>query len=186
MLLLDPASFCEASETAAVPCEERELQEADTQQGAGGAIRAAARDAALQKTFRFGILDGRKWKDFGEDHLVTVESLPRLMVLNHKAKTFHVDRPEDGTSEAAIRAFAARVEAGGVRAEYEDWKGMPDRWWRKAVDWVPPLAALDFLPRYTFSSMSAAILAYLLYLLMMLEPLDSDEYSPPKRGAKRD
>ena len=53
---------------------------------------------------------------------VRQDSLPRLLVLDHKAKAFYNDEPGDAQSEEQMMAFLERVAAGSVKAEYEDWK----------------------------------------------------------------
>jgi len=168
-LFLDPASFCQGEK---VDCESRELLEDDTNAGVGAAMRALARELEPQKQMRFGIIDGRKWRDFAEDHLISVETMPRLLVIDHKAKTFQVDSPGDAATSETMRAFLGRVRNGEVRVEYEDYRGMPDRWWRKAVSWIPAIGILDFLPRYTFSFIALCTVCYLVYVLMMFEPMN--------------
>lgn len=172
-LLLDPASYCPSSSEPA-ECKERELLDSDTRTGVGSVLRAVARESELQKQMRFGFLDGRKWMQFAEDHSITIDSMPRLLVVDHKAKTFQVSETADTSSVETIRAFLERVMSGDVRVEYEDYRGMPDRWWRKAVSWLPPLVFLEFLPRYTFSSISLCVVSYLLFLLLTIEPYADD------------
>ena len=73
-----------------------------------------------------------------------------------------------------MRAFLDRVSQGSVRMEYEDWKGLPDRWWRTAVRWAPPLSVLGFLPRYSFVTAAVAVVAYLLYKLFTFDYPEED------------
>ena len=92
-------------------------------------------------------------------------------MLEHKGKTFHIDAPGDAATPESMREFVARVLAGEVRTEYDDWRGLPDRWWLAVVKFMPPLSVLDgVLPRYSCTGLTAIVLAILLYLLMMIEP----------------
>jgi len=140
-------------------------------------MKALSREPELQKQVRFGILDGRKWAEFADEHTIDVESMPRLMLIDHKAKSYSVDAPGDAADAQSVRDFAQRALAGKVRVDYEDYRGLPDRWWRKAVGYVPPLASLGFLPRYTFSTLSVCLILFLIYLIATQEHPD-DGYKP--------
>ena len=175
VLIVDPTAYCEPALSPA-ECDERGLREGDgaSADGAVAALRSLSRDAALQADFNFGVLDGRKWREYVEDHVLSVDVLPRVLVLQHKPRAFFNDAPGDAASVASMAAFLANVKAGRVRAEYEDAWGMPDRWWRTACKWAPPLATLDFLPRYSGVLLGALLALWLLFKIICFEPMPED------------
>ena len=134
-----------------------------------GAMKGLSRDAMLQELFTFAVLDGRKWADFAAEHLVTLAQMPRLLVLKDGRGTWYNDANAAGDA-ASMRAFLDDVTLGNARAEYEGMWGMPDRWWRTASATVPPLAALDVLPRYTVAGALAIAVLSLLCMCILWEP----------------
>jgi len=188
---LDRDNFWEATQNAARPlavllldpCEGQEgctkiLQSDAGTSGAGAELRAASRDAALRNRFYFGLLDGRKWVEFAQEHNVEIGEMPRLLVLRAgKPRSFYVGAAGGGD----YAGFLRRVAAGDATPEYEGNWGMPERWFRVAVRAVPPLAALNALPRYSLAGplvlLAALVVGYLLLWLIMFEP-------PPAAGGK--
>ena len=72
------------------PCEGRAdctkiLQSDAGTSGAGAELRAVSHDAALRGQFYFGLLDGRKWLEFAQEHNVEMAQMPRLLVLKAAA-----------------------------------------------------------------------------------------------------
>ena len=51
---------------------------------------------------------------------------------------------------------------------------MPDRWWRTASATVPPLAALDVLPRYTVVGALVFAVLNLLIWCLLWEPRETE------------
>jgi protein disulfide-isomerase-like protein len=91
---LDRENFWESTQNEARPlavllldpCEGRAdctkvLQSDAGTSGAGAELRAVSRDAALRGQFYFGLLDGRKWLEFAQEHNVEMARMPRLLVL---------------------------------------------------------------------------------------------------------
>lgn len=170
-LLLDPCG--------GTACSEELKAEAKTE-GLGAALHAASRDATLRDKFYFGVLDGRKWVDFAQEHFLELEDLPRLLVLKGgETRSFYLDAP--GNTD--FGAFLKRVAAGEVPAIYEGTWGMPDRWWRTATLYVPQLKALQGLPRYSIAAPLAALAVLVAgYLLMLLVTLEPPVPAPPKKN----
>lgn len=77
VLLLDP---CEGK----ADCTKILQSDAGTS-GAGAELRAVSHDAALRGQFYFGLLDGRKWLEFAQEHNVEMAQMPRLLVLKAAA-----------------------------------------------------------------------------------------------------
>ena len=138
-----------------------------------GAMKVLSRDAMLQELFTFAVLDGRKWADFAAEHLVTLAQMPRLLVLKDGRGTWYNDANAAGDA-ASMRAFLDDVTLGNARAEYEGMWGMPDRWWRTASATVPPLAALDVLPRYTVVGALVFAVLNLLIWCLLWEPRETE------------
>ena len=84
VLLLDPKQSCSTEQGE--DCEKRELTEEDTKTGTGALVRELSRK--MQGRFHFGILDGVKWAEFGEEHLINlVRCCPRLSFKSSRAVT---------------------------------------------------------------------------------------------------
>ena len=85
------------------PCEGRAdctkiLQSDAGTSGAGAELRAASHDAALRGQFYFGLLDGRKWIEFAQEHNIEMAQMPRLLVLKAAdARSTH--RPGSATAQ---------------------------------------------------------------------------------------
>ena len=80
-----------------------------------------------------------------------------------------------------MRAFVARVLAGEVRTEYEDWRGLPDRWWRVMTKYAPFLSALDFLPRYLLTTVVIMLVLRVVWAILTYGALDVPPPSPPEK-----
>lgn len=97
--------------------------------------------------------------------------MPRLLVLKSGAtRSFFVN---EGGAEPA--EFLRRVSAGEARAEYEGWWGKPERWWRTVLLWLPALAPLQVLPRYSFVAPLLILATILLARLLFWAPGDHHE-----------
>ena len=122
-------------------------------------------------------------------YFLSRESMPRLVVLRRTGSNRAFAISESGEVDRGVksmRAFLERVHDGGVRWEYEGLWGAPDRWWRTAKRHVPPLAALDWLPSYTFSAIAATCLtALVLYLVFWLPLTLGEEPDEAPRPAVR-
>jgi len=82
--------------------------------------------------FRFGILDGVRWKRFVGQFFVTPDMFPHVFVLDGYEEQFYQDAKVD--EEEEIESFVLAVAAGKVYAQREGWKGVPGRLYRNVME----------------------------------------------------
>ena len=110
------------------PCEGRAdctkiLQSDAGTSGAGAELRAVSHDAALRGQFYFGLLDGRKWLEFAQEHNVEMAQMPRLLVLKAAAA-----RSTPTVLVAPqLTALAAWGGLSGILAALRTWEELPGR-----------------------------------------------------------
>jgi len=186
LVAVDPERSCDGEEA----CEGRELSMDDASSGLAAAMRRLAHDAELTPRFRFGMLDGVKWGKYLEEVLHTPRTaLPRLIVFAGGDSTgFMLDEEGGAVDEPTARAFLGRAASSELPLEYMDMWGAPDRWWRTAKHYLPPLGSLDpllaYFPRYSLVISSAIVLVSLVLVLVCWEPsVDSPPASPARTKA---
>jgi len=107
-------------------------------------------------------------------------TMPRMLVLwkspsGRLPRSFYTDQQGEATAASTMRAFLQRVASGEDMGEYEGYVGFPARFWRKAKGYVPPLALLDVLPRFTFVSIFGVFALWLLWKIAVYG-LDDDDF----------
>lgn len=94
----------------------------------------------VRSSFVFCTLDGVRWDKFVEQFNIKQEELPRLFVLDAQNKKFFEDVEVDELDE--METFLSDVVVGKVPAQREGLWGLPQRLWRRFMEWYPTSAVL--------------------------------------------
>lgn len=129
--------------------------------------------------FNFGVLDGSE--EQADEYLaafgipMTEEKkleLPKFIVFDFRKKSDESYYYEGLSQQEELLPFLQGVATGTILAQYQGNYGAPDRMWRKVKEPLPFLAQLDFLPRFTFTTIAAiVVVGYLIKCIC----LDDDE-----------
>jgi thiol-disulfide isomerase/thioredoxin len=129
--------------------------------------------------FNFGVLDGSE--EQADEYLaafgipMTEEKqleLPKFIVFDFRKKSDESYYYEGLSQQEELLPFLQGVATGTVLAQYQGNYGAPERMWRKVKEPLPVLAQLDFLPRFTFTTIAAiVVVGYLIKCIC----LDDDE-----------
>jgi len=133
-----------------------------------------------REKFFFGVMDGTEEDadTYLEAFGVLKQNLPQLIVFDFNTKDDEHYYFEGLGEHKDALPFIQGVADGTITAQYEGTYGMPDRIWRQMKQYAPFLSALDFLPRFTFTIVTALAVVAFLVKCMCFDDDDWLEGSP--------